>query len=188
MLGQLNTTIDILVKSIGYIPNYHKGKINETVLQQLNYLVHEKYITTSISLDVVKPKECFTISINGENNIFDMSTGKNETKPFVMLTYHEFEVITQTKTTSDKGILIKAFLHIKKRINLNNYSEQFTYCSQELLSKECGTSRGYSIQTPINDLVSIGVLYEYTTGSYTDLNGTKRNAPNIYILLKMTKM
>lgn len=186
--GEVTLTIDLLVRSLGYVPNTHRGKINEAIITQLKWLQFNNYIFIKGDIDKVRSKECFVIKINNQNNIFDMrfenEQGKYQDKPFVILTQSEFNLMTQNnnETKTDKGILVRVYLNIKKKIFLNSVGAHLAYCSHNSLCRQCNISTTGTVNNAIKELVKMKLIYEHVTGSYIDQQGNVRNANNVYAL------
>ncbi len=187
-LGSLGTSIDLLVKSIGYKPDNHKNRINDFIRSQMQWLERNNYIYILADINKVNSKECFMIKINDEHNIFDMNyddNGKIKTFPFVMLTYQEFNTIVGSKTMVDKALLLRIFLVIKSHINWDESTANYTYISQDTVAKECNiSSTGGTVNSAIKELVDLKILYEHITGSYLDHKNNRRNANNYYAVEK----
>mgnify|MGYP001194609836 CR=1 FL=1 len=191
--GIIGTTIENIVKNIGYIPNRHKGKINDIIINQLKWLETNNYIFVYTDLNQLSQKVYFEIEINNDNNIFDMrekdnngnvimnELGEPKLKTHVVLTDKEFDKIVTTKTQINKSVLLRVFLNIKKRINFNDAAPKICYPSQALIAKDCCLNKGYSINKAIKELVNMGILFEHVTGGYK-IGNKIINANNVYAL------
>lgn len=186
MAGELITSIESLASGIGYLPNSKKGHINEDIKTCLEWLELHNYIfVLDKSVATVRPKELFIIQINRDNDIFMSDSVKNN---FVQFRYSEFEKIANWKTLNNKGYLTLMFLNIKKRMNLSDIGNGYSYPSQERLSLECGLSaRGKISSSLINDLVNMKLLYRFNAGSYLTRDGDRRNANTLYSLEPIDK-
>lgn len=178
--GEYVTTIEHTVMSMGYKPDSHKGKINEHVISLLEWLETENRIfILPKSIHDIRATDIFTIKINLDNNIFD----RDEDKQFVTFTKSEFRAIASANTKSDKSLVMRVWLNIKKRWDMTDKTP-YARPSQKTIAKECGISKGSQTDNPIEDLKTVKLLYEHITGSYVVPSGSKEgnrvNAPNVF--------
>lgn len=178
----------MLSKRIGYSPDHRKGRMNDQILEVLDWLQERDAIyinTVEFPLhdrDVkdgkkkIKRNDCFVVQVNNESELF------NPDDTFVFLTETEFNTITQKVTTYDKQDILNVYLNIKKYINFDSYSVQLCYPSHTTISKDCGLSRG-GINNIISELTALGLLYTYNSGRFEDSNGKIRYANNFYAII-----
>lgn len=174
--GKVISSINYMVRDMGYTPNCRSGEINDKFIQQIKFLEQEEYISLSCDIDNIKPNTCFLIQVNNEKNIF------NPDNRFVLLTESEYRRITSSKTKIDKATLLSVFLFIKQRINMTEGHMHVAYPAYSTLKRECMVSSASTIVSSVNELCGIGVLYQHITGSYINKDGKARNAVNAYAL------
>lgn len=186
--GIIGTTIENIVENIGYIPNRREGKINDTVIKLLKWLEENNYIFISTDVSKISQKAYFEIEINSDNNIFNMLfTGDGDNKdtklkPYVLLTDKEFKKIVKTNTKVNKGILLRVFLNIKKRISFDDKAIKICYPSLSLIAKDCGIPKGGTVYNSIKELINIGLLFEYDVGKCKTKDGKLLNVNKVYSL------
>lgn len=181
MNGRIGTTLETIIKDIGCKPNNHKGKINEMILDQLKWLETHNYIFINSDTSKISQKLYFEIEINNDHNIYQMFGEDDKIiHPYVSLTDREYHKITTTKTKANKAILLRVFLNIKKRINFDATTPKICFPSQDLIARDCNTSKGYSINNAIDELIKMNILFRHTTGGYKDKNGKVQNGNDVY--------
>ena len=212
--NQLGTSIDMIVKSIGYSPNTRPNRINDIIKNQLRWLESHNYIfiLDGISIFELNSKECFIIVIISENDVFDMRkkdedgysilNDKNSYQydKFVMLEDYEFEAIStlnsrigkidysdkdnENKINTDRAILLRVFLNIKKHINMNDLTPKVCFATHKTLCRDCNVTTTGTINNAIWDLVKLEILSVFETGSYIDSAGKRQNMVNYYAIDK----
>lgn len=185
--GKVLLCVDYLASALGYIPNRKAGKINENIIEALEWLKEQQYINYSVDLKEGRNNsKCFVCNINKDKNIFDMVDDTGKIKSFVQLTECEFEKIVNS-TYKRKDWLISVFLHMKKRICLNGLSVDSAYCFASLEKIASDANRNVSISKSsvanvIDELVELELLFEHITGSYIDCRGKMKQAVNFYAI------
>lgn len=172
--GHVGTTLETIIKDIGYIPNRHKGMINEIIIGYLTWMEESNYISIINEYSKITPKGFIQIRINKKNNIFNV---RNE--PYISLTEREYRKITTSDTGISRGTILKVFLNIKSYINFDSKTASAAYPSQSAISQHCGVSL-QTVNSAIKELVKIKILFEHVTGLYKTKTGAIRNAVNAY--------
>lgn len=178
--GEYTTSIEYLVKKMGYKPDRNKGKINDKIVYLLEQLeLHNHIFILPKSLAEIKNTEVFTIQINLNNNIFDVfetDRKKRQHKNFVMLYQYEYEKIISIDSKSNKSSIVRTFLNIKKHWDMSDDSS-YSHPYYGTLAKECNITSISQIIGYIKDLKNVGLLpYSYCSGSYLTKSGKRENA------------
>jgi hypothetical protein len=143
-----------------------------------NELVLKKYLNSDITID--------------KNNRMLYEHDK-----FVLLEDYEFEAITtlqsidkktdfssgKDKIDTNKDIMLRVFLNIKKRICMSDDTPKICYVTHKKLCSDCSITSTGSVNKAICDLEKLGILYVYRTGSYV-VDGETRNMFNYYAVDK----
>lgn len=172
--GHVGTTLETIIKDIGYIPNRHKGMINEVVIGHLKCLEECDHISIVNECSKITPKGFIQIRINKKSDLFNIGN-----EPYISLTEREYKKITTFGTGISRGTLLKVFLNIKSYINFDSKTASAAYPSQSAISQHCGVSL-QTTNNAVKELVKMKVLFEHVTGAYKTKTGTVRNAVNAY--------
>lgn len=176
--GSVNASINIIVNEIGCKPDYHKNKVNDKIINALDWLESNNhiFILGNIHKNKFSHGECFKIQINDKNNIFDVDTD------FVILEEKEFNKLIESKTKIDKHKLLNVFLNIKKYMSFDKERPTLCYPSHKTLCNDCKVSSTGAMNNIISELVAIGLLFTYNSGQYIDNKGNVKFANNFYAL------
>ena len=180
--GVIGTTLENIVKEIGYVPNNQKGRINETILKDLEWMLRNKYISINIPISEISAKKFFEITINNDNNIFDVKNDIGEYIPFVSLTADEYKKIIKGSGKAKQGRMLRTFLNIKKYINLAEGSDKICFPSLEVIKRDSLLSSNEVTSKLIRELEGVGVLYVDRNNYYKDNSGKVKNMNNVYAL------
>lgn len=178
--GTVFTSINHMVIKSGYKSNNRHDEINDKFRCELKYLIDNNFIFIDKDIEKIKPNEMFCVLINRDNNIFDVSNS------FVLIDESEYNCLLHSTTATDKGTLLKTFLIMKSSIKNSDGCEDngVGYWSIKSIKNAVGNIKSdTTINTAIDDLKSIGLIFEYITGSYYNENtGETLNASNVYAL------
>ncbi len=172
--GCVGTTLETIIKDIGYIPNRHKGMINEVIIGYLMWLEECDHISIVNECSKITPKGFIQIRVNKNSDLFNIGN-----EPYTSLTEREYNKITTFDTGISRGTLLKVFLNIKSYINFASETAIAAYPSQSSISRHCGVSL-QTVNNAIKELVRMKVLFEHVTGLYKTKTGAVRNAINAY--------
>lgn len=186
--GKVSFSIDYLVESLGYKVNRKPNKINQNIVDALEWLRSNGYLNYDLDITNIKNhSKTFQCIINDDNNIFEVQKGENNlVLPFVQLLESEFDKIVHSPLKR-KDWLLAVFLHMKKRICINGLDRESKYCFASLdtivkdVSKNVDISKT-SVTKVIDELVRVGLFCEHITGSYIDCHGKIKTAVNYYAL------
>lgn len=127
-------TCDDIVTWCGYIPNYHKGKINDEITQTINYLYKNEYLQN--------------LSFTSGNSFSQCSLNFQKTYNSVNCSIVTFEDIKKIKQLSFNNenkkmsfsVLLLIYLYLKLNQNSNNIKINKTYVE---IASEVGISERY---------------------------------------------
>lgn len=179
--GEIGTTLEEIIRSIGYIPNNNEERINKKVLNCLIWLIEKKYIFINMAIEKITEKIFIKIIINKHNNIFNIEDEQGKYIPYVLLTSVEYFKILQSSIKISKGILLRVFLNIKKYIDLKK-DDNYCFPSQKTIKNDCGKNSNETITKAITELEKIGLIYVYKPEIYNINNGIIKHSNNIYSL------
>lgn len=190
--GTIGTTLETIIKNIGYTPNKNKGRINDGVIQQLKWMEDNNIITIESEYDNITPKGYMQIKMNKHDDFLNIDTwdgDKNNSikehilkfKPFVILSEREYNKIVTADTTVNKGVLLRVFLNIKGYMNFSDDGDTKTcFPAQSTIAKNCNKTTGYTVNNAIKELVNMKILFVCNLGQYKDKNGHMKNINNVY--------
>ena len=184
LIGRIGFTLENIITSIGYVPCRNKDGINNKIKNQLTWLQKNNYMSFDCDINRLKPKDFVVATIvNDKSNIFSVDLNKDK---FVILTQERFDLISQTKTKSDKAKLLNTYLHIAKRINLSDSpgSNKICYPSIKTLMANTGTMSINYMYQMIDELVEMGAIYKHHCGQAKTDKSRLINTPNIYAVNK----
>lgn len=92
------------------------------------------------------------------------------------------DLVKSIKT--DKGIMLRVFLNIKKHINMDTVDPCVCFAPHKTLCDNCDISTTGTINNAIQDLLKLGILFVHETGSYLDNNKKPVNMVNYYAVDK----
>lgn len=176
MSGHVGLSINTLVKSIGYKPDRHAGKINSIVSNTLVDLEKQNDIYILGKFKEINFNENFVIQINDSSDLFYPESD------YVLLSESEFNTITSSKEKCDKQELLNVYLNIKKFINMGKDYDKLCYPSHKTLCNNCNISSTGTMNKLISALVTMGVLFTYNSGLYEDSKGNYKYANSFYAL------
>lgn len=180
--GIVSTTLEYIVKRIGYVPNNQKGRINEVILRNLEWLASKEYISIDVPISKISAKKFFRITINNNNNIFDMENKDGDCQPYVILTSTEYENIIQRSSKGRQGSMLRVFLNIKKYINFNEHSAKVCFPSIKTIKEESFIGSTETVSNLVKDLEEIGVIFVHRGGAFKSQSGKIRHRKNLYAL------
>lgn len=183
-LGISTTSIENLVKNIGYTIDGKKGRINSKVRDVLDKLLELNLI--SISTDKFKDKDLIEISLN----IFEKNEEENDIN-FFIVEYDVFKKIVNNNTAEDKNILFNIYSHIRSCMKPDIKVDDLIICGGNLpvaypsyacISKDTGINEG-TLKSYLDKLVELKLIAYKNAGIYSPKNDTKKvyESNNSYI-------
>lgn len=179
VLGKVNLSIDHLISESGYIPNYHSNKNNVFFKTMLKSLISDGLLNTSYDLDKVKNNQLFTLEIPSVEKLFKREDYCS------CLSICEFDKIIYGKTNTSKSVVISVYVYLKKFIlKKNTEYKRVGMPSKYGVQKKLGISSKTTIDSAIEDLKSLNMIYEQVGGFYIDKDGLFTPTNNVYSLEK----
>lgn len=171
VMGEINTNMKMLIKGCGYSTTTKNSLMMDSFKNILLELIDRDFISSESDIVKLKPTEVFTINLSKSKNIFGV------TKDFVLTSVHDFDTIVQSKTKSNKAIIMGVYLSIKQYIYHNSVVDtgRVAFPSKSTICKNVGVSLD-TVEKAIEDLVELRLLYK-RTGLYIQ----KNNEDNILI-------
>ena len=181
--GEIRLSIDDMVAECGYSTNSRSSKVHTTFRQILQELSDSGYILTDVDLLDIKRNSYFKIKLPENKNIFFSQ------KQYVVFTIREFETIVNSGSRCNTSLLAGVYLSIKKNIFMNNdltNSLQIAFPSKYNICKELGMSSMTSVESAINELANLGLLFIRSNLYIADYKNADQfiAARNIYALDK----
>lgn len=181
--GTIGTSIEEIVKSIGYTPDNHTGRINDKILKCLKWLSDNGYISISLPLTRKISSKTFIKIIINNNDFFQTKNKNGNLSSFVILESEEYLKITNKDNKVNKGVLLRVFLNIKKRMDFSSDSLQYCFPSNKCIMKDCFKTSSQIITNAIKELERIGLIYIHRESKCnTDELGKISKYTNIYAL------
>lgn len=167
-------TIDNLVMECGYVPDQHPNKTNDDFKNILKQLIDSEQIHTDINIDKIRSNQFFTLDI--DRNLFHCD------KNFVLVSIEEFDKIINNKTKASKSIVWGVYIYIKQFIPLDDTQAKVAYPSKYGMQKKLGISSNATVKKAVQDLVDLGMIYEYSERYYENSDGEFEPTNNVFAL------
>jgi len=174
LLDKVNLTIDNLVEGCGYTPDNHPNKTNDDFKNILREFIDTGQIHTDKNINRIKSNQFFTLDI--DKNLFHCD------KNFVLMNIEEFDKIINNKTKASKSIVWGIYIYIKQFIPLDDNQAKVAYPSKYGMQKKLGISSNTTVKKAVQDLVDLGMLYEYSERYYENSDGEYEPTNNVFAL------
>ena len=174
LLDKVNLTIDNLVIECGYTPDNHPNKTNDDFKSILKQLIDSEQIHTDVNIDKIRSNQFFTLDI--DRNLFHCD------KNFVLVNIEEFDKIINNKTKASKSVVWGIYIYIKQWIPLDDIQAKVAYPSKYGMQKKLGISSNTTVKKAVQDLVDLGMLYEYSERYYENSDGEFEPTNNVFAL------
>lgn len=155
------------VKSMGFRPNSHKGKINDEFNSFVNSLVTGGYIK------VKRKTKHYSIY---------QALSKMEEAPFGTIRYDEYQRILKSASNKSATLLLLAFLRLNsyKRTDKDDQKPEVYFCHlSELPNKLDISSR--AVSSSLTTLSSIGLIHSEEQRRYQDKYGNWHSGVYLFI-------
>ena len=145
------------VKSMGFKPDKHKGRINDEFNSFVSYLVDGGYIKVS------QTTRYYSIY---------QALSKMEEVPFAIIRYDEYEKIIENTSNKSFALILLAFIRLNtyRKTGKNDKRPEIYFCHLDELPDKLGLSRR-SISTSISTLSSLGLIHGEEQMRYKDKYG-----------------
>lgn len=167
--GKVCTTVEEIVRQIGYKPLSGKGGINDEVANILKQMADNGWI----SFEVGTPRRYKSFLKIRFNDSFFYKPLKN----FVAVKMQEFDIIVKQPTRCRKDNLMRVYTVLKAHC----WSEKGRFPSIETLSEKSGGKSNNTVGNALKELERIGLIYILNDGKYTTDDGQVKYHNNKYI-------
>lgn len=164
---ELIIIINEAIKSIGYRPDTHKGKINDEFASFISWLVDGGYIK------VIRKHKGYTKY---------QALQKMDEAPFGIIRYDEYQKIIKSASNKTAALLLLAFLRLNsyKRTDKNDKQPEVYFCHLSELPNKLGLS-SRAVSSSLNALSSLGLIHSEEQRRYRDKYGNWHSGVYLFI-------
>lgn len=178
--GDIALSINDIVETLGFEPNYHKDKINDKIMDILRKL-QEQDVIAGVP-EKINAKDFLKLSI--EKMFY--KNGAGEDSFYVTLNTEERDkVLNYNETKLDTSKLLLYYLYIKSKIHFkskeNDWKVETCWFSLEQVTEDIASSKT-TLMKYNTILMELGLIRFESAGCYRNREGNIRKAHNIYTL------
>ncbi len=177
LYDMLITSLKTIAEESGYSANTHNNEFFDPFKKALLYLIEEEYITADMDISTVR-NTYFRIQLTTKKNLFYTD------KPFVFLSFYEYEKILAANTRVSKSSLLGVYLYIKQFIDSES-DTKVSYPTKYKIEKALKISNT-TVESCISVLAQIGLI-TVSTGFYVKnkKNNTFIPTRNVFFIGKV---